>query len=117
MSASWINDAAVEIADIIDTPDFETNPNRNAGTILIVHEVLVRNLLQFLPTKFVPASRAGVYDIVLAGEVIGSVSRGLRKTWWAYGVDGRVLFAGAKTRSKALEHLLWRGYSYTKAPR
>jgi hypothetical protein len=41
---SWsVRDLAVELGDLIDTPDFMTNPNRNEGTIDCVEMVLERH--------------------------------------------------------------------------
>jgi hypothetical protein len=40
----WVRDLAVEIADYIDTPDFTSNPDRNAHTIDMVEEILLRRL-------------------------------------------------------------------------
>lgn len=37
-----IRDLACEIGDIIDTPDFQHNPNANADTIDTVEEIIIR---------------------------------------------------------------------------
>jgi hypothetical protein len=43
-SPTWVRDLAVEIGDLIDTPDFMLRPDENAQTIAMVQDVLERAL-------------------------------------------------------------------------
>ena len=102
--SNWIHDVAVEIGDQWDTPDFQTDPDGNRDTIRHVEGILMRRIAEDLPLTFSKFS-GGVYDIMLAGCVVGRVyylsghGHNKNKGWMISQIGGRY----HKTRAEALQ--------------
>jgi hypothetical protein len=74
MTDSFIHDLAVELGDLIDTPDFVSNPNANADTIAMCEDVLRRRLLELLMLE--PCHVTGMHDLNHTVNGVCDIQRG-----------------------------------------
>jgi len=81
MNASWMRDAAVAIADAVDTPDFQNDPSGNASTIDLVFELL---LAEAYREHGVTLSKnlGGGSDGYVNGQIVGRVWKNDRSWHW-----------------------------------